>query len=317
MTLIIGTNDGVWKLTDGQPQQVGLVGKDVSHVAANNATQILATVPKDGLYSIADGSDRLLWEGDARSCAISPDGRLYVGTEPAMIFRSDDDGASWKRLGHIDDMPTRSEWYFPPPPHEPHVRSIDFLPDSPGSVLAGIEVGGVLLSNDYGETWSEMNDGVHVDVHTVRPDPSQSGSMIAVTGGGIFGTDDGGASWEPRMNGTNQGYAVGLHFNPNRAGEVLIATGQRPPGVNSLVYHSLDAGRNWNQVLAPALPEQFDRVPVLLVADGGAWLATESGQVFRADDAATEWSLVCELPVSINSAVGGGSPSSIDSGHRG
>jgi len=60
--------------------------------------------------------------------------------------------ATWSRSSQIDQLPTRSTWYFPPPPHEPHVRSIDYLPNDARSVLVGIEVGGVLLSHDRGET---------------------------------------------------------------------------------------------------------------------------------------------------------------------
>ena len=316
MNVVFGTADGVWTVENDVPERLGLKGKDVSHVTTREG-RILATVPNDGLYELTENEVRRIWEGDARSCAIGPDGKLYVGTEPAMLFRSDDDGRTWLRLDRIDELPTREQWYFPPAPHQPHVRSIDFLPGAPRSVLAGVEVGGVLLSDDYGDTWKEMNNGVHVDVHTVRPDPSLSGSLIAVTGGGIYGTDDGGESWEKREAGVDQGYAVGVHFNPNRAGEVLVATGQRPPGLNAQVYHSLDAGRRWEKVSDENLPTEYGRVPVLIFTEDSAWMATEKGQVFRANDPRGSWSLVCELPSSIHAASAGGSSSSIDSGHRG
>jgi hypothetical protein len=107
-------------------------------------------------------------------------------------------------------------------------------------VLVGVEVGGVLLSRDAGETRRELNDGVHVDMHTVRPDPSRPGRRLAVTGGGLYLCEVGGESWGQIREGLGQGYAVGLHINPDRAGEVLIATGEGPPGLNARVYHSLD-----------------------------------------------------------------------------
>lgn len=318
MGVIFATADGVWKIEEGRFDRVGLAGKYVSHVA-NRGETVLAAVPRDGLYMLGQAGEQSLWEGDARSCAVGPDGRLYAGIEPAMIFRSDDSGETWKRLDKMDELPTRGQWYFPPPPHQPHVRSIDFLPGEMESVLAGVEVGGVLMSSDYGDTWREMNNGVHVDVHTVRPDPSQPGCLIAVTGGGIYATEDGGKSWEKRENGVGQGYAVGLHFNPLRAGEALIATGERPPGLNAQVYHSLDAGRKWHHVQSDALPSQYHMAPVLLFAEDSAWLATHSGQVFRAGPLVADgkWSLVCELPSPVNAASAGGSPSSVDSGYRG
>jgi photosystem II stability/assembly factor-like uncharacterized protein len=314
MAIVFGTSDGVWTVENNSFERVGLAGKSVSHVAMRDGV-IIAAAPHDGLYKLSGDGERRLWDGDARSCAIGPDGRLYVGTEPAMIFRSDDSGATWRRLDKIDELPTRSEWYFPPPPHLPHVRSIDFLPDSPSSVLAGVEVGGVLLSDDHGESWREMNNGVNVDVHTVRPDPLKPGRLLAVTGGGIYGSEDRGETWEERMTGLAQGYAVGLHFNPGRPGEALVATGERPPGLNARVYHSLEAGQRWHEVIAPALPKQYGRVPVVIFSEDAAWIATEDGKVFRASDPHSKWSLVCQLPAAIYAAAAGGSPSSV-TGYR-
>ena len=315
MAIIFGTGDGAWELGDDAPQRIGLPGKEVSHVATRNG-QALATVPRDGLYELSESGQRRIWQGDARSCAIGPDDMLYVGTEPAMIFRSDDSGETWKRLDKIDELSTRESSYFPPPPHEPHVRSIDFLPGSETSVLAGVEVGGVLLSDDCGDTWREMNNGVHVDVHTVRPDPSRAGGLIAVTGGGVYISDDNGEGWDHISEGLGQGYAVGVHFNPERAGEALIATGDRPPGLNARVWHTLDGGHRWEQVLDGPLPERYARVPVVLFAEGSAWIATEGGEVYRAGAVQTGWSLVTQLPTVIYAAAAGGSPSSISSGHR-
>ena len=314
MAITFGTNDGVWSLNDGTPQRAGLVGREVSHVAASNGLT-LAAVPRDGLYELSNSEERRIWEGDARSCAIGPDERLYVGIEPAMVFRSDDGGTSWTRLDKIDALPSRESWYFPPPPHEPHVRSIDFLPGAEASLLVGVEVGGVLLSDDSGDSWREMNNGVHVDIHTVRPDPSRPGSLIAATGGGVYVSDDSGGSWERATKGLGQGYAVCVHFNPDRAGEALIATGQRPPGLDAHVWHTLDGGHTWEQVLDPPLPSEYARVPVVLFADGSAWIASEDGRVYRADDASGSWYLECELPAVINAASGAGSPSSVSSGH--
>ena len=315
MGIVFGTSDGVWRLEDGTAERIGLATKTVSHVA-NRDGAALAAVPHDGLYTISDESESRLWEGDARACAIGPGGRLYVGTEPAMVFRSDDKGGSWQRLDRIDELPTREKWYFPPPPHEPHVRAIDFLPGSEASVLVGVEVGGVLLSRDGGDHWAEMNNGVHVDVHTVRPDPSSPGRLIAATGGGLYVSEDEGESWSHITAGLGQGYAVGVHVNPERAGEALIATGERPPGLNAQVYHSLDGGHGWERIEDSTLPGGYDRVPVVLFAEGGAWIATDGGQVFRADEPRSQWSLVSTLPTAIHAASAGGSPSSVSSGHR-
>lgn len=313
MAITVGTDSGVWTVSQEHAEPIGLRGKRISHVATG-AGKTLAAVPRDGLYSVTRDHEQCIWEGDARACAIAPHGTIYVGTEPAMIFRSDDFGESWNRLDAIDQLPTRGDWYFPPPPHEPHVRSIDFLPAEPTSIIAGVEVGGVLVSHDRGVTWREMNSGINVDVHTVRPDPSQRGHLLAVTGGGFYASEDGGTTWERRMAGVDRGYTAGLHVNPRRAGEVLIVAGDRPPGRNGRVYHSLDAGLNWVGIEDPTLPERHDRVPVMLFAESAAWLATDDGDVYRAESPSDAWSFVCRLPAAANAMVADGSPSSITSG---
>lgn len=91
MALLFGTDDGVWALKNSVTEQRGLGGRAVRHVAHHNG-MTLATVAHDGLYALTESGERLLWAGDARSCGIAPDGRLYVGTEPAMVWRSDDGG---------------------------------------------------------------------------------------------------------------------------------------------------------------------------------------------------------------------------------
>ena len=95
MAIVLGTNDGVWQLEDGKCTPSGLKSSVVSHVATRRGTS-LAAVPRDGLYKLANGGQRRIWEGDARTCAIGPDGKFYVGIEPAMVYRSDDDGETWK-----------------------------------------------------------------------------------------------------------------------------------------------------------------------------------------------------------------------------
>ena len=315
MAILFGTSDGVWQLDGRLGNRIALTGATVSHIANRSGT-VLAAVPHDGLYDVSGASERRIWEGDARACAFGPDGKLYVGTEPAMVYRSDDRGESWKRLDKIDELPTRASWYFPVPPREPHVRSIDFLPDNNGTLLVGVEVGGVLLSDDCGHTWKELNNGVYVDVHAVRPDPSEPGRLIAATGRGLYVSHDNGGSWEHIKEGLGQNYAVGLHLNPLSAGEMLVSTGDHPPGLDARVYHSIDGGQEWRQIMDPVLPARYDRVPVVLFGEGSAWIATDKGQVFRADDAGGKWSLSCELPTSIHAASAGGSPCSISYGYR-
>jgi hypothetical protein len=45
-------------------------------------------------------------------------------------------------------------------------------------------------------------------------------------------------------------------------------------------------------------------------------VATQEGQIFRAEDVQGEWSLRGELPATIHAVAADGSPTAVDSGHR-
>ena len=308
--LWLATEDGVWRVDGDRARQIAVGDRRVTHIASS-PDLVLAAVPHAGLFAIDAKGERRVWMGDARSCAIARDGTLFVGAEPAMVYRSHDGGRSWDRLDGIDELATRPNWTFPPPPHEPHVLSIDFIAGRPTDVLAGIEVGGVIRSFDGGDRWTELNDGVYVDVHSVRPDPSSPNALFAVTGAGFYASDDGGACWEKRMDGMDEGYTVGLSVHPTNAGELLVASGTRPPGQNCHVYHSTDDGRHWQRISDEGLPERFGRAPVPLLTADEAWLGAEDGSLYRAEDPLGSWELCEGIPVAINAMAADGSPSSV------
>ncbi len=316
--MILATRDGVFSYDphesdekgQGEAQRLGLAGKPVTHVS-HNRDGVLASVPKDGLYAIRGGETQQLYEGDVRSCAVGPNGVLFLGIEPAMVFRSDDAGASWQRCDAIDQLPTRDTWTFPPPPHQPHVLSIDFLPGEPDAVLAGVEVGGVLLSRDGGRTWCERNEGIYVDVHSVRPDPTRPGHLVAVTGGGYYASEDGGESWERRMEGMGNGYTIGLAAHPLHTGELLVASGDRPPGLNACIYHTTDAGKSWAELTGDLLAGPHKWAPVPCFTHGAAWLGTDRGKLLRAEDPRGQWEAIADVGAAIHAIAGEGIPSSV------
>ena len=55
-------------------------------------------------------------------------------------------------------------------------------------------------------------------------------------------------------------------------------------------------------------------MPVLLFAEGSAWIMTDTGQVYRSAEPRGNWSLVAEFGTPIHAASAGGSPSSVKYG---
>src|SRR5215211_2234557 len=120
----------------------------------------------EGLFKSEDGGkswERLSGVTHPRvtSVAVSPvDGALYAGTEPSSLFVSRDGRTSWQELEGLKNLPSAPTWSFPPRPWTSHVRSIALSFEDPDLIVAGIELGGVVRSEDFGESWAAADTGL-------------------------------------------------------------------------------------------------------------------------------------------------------------
>jgi hypothetical protein len=148
-----------------EPRRV-LEGLPVRCVAADGDRVIVGTQGAGALLS-SDGGRRWermeLPERDVFSVAIGrADGTLYAGTEPSRLFAGRD-GGEWTELEALQDIPSRGSWSFPPRPWTHHVRWIAPDPHRRERLLVGIELGGVMLSEDGGASFSDHRPGAKRD----------------------------------------------------------------------------------------------------------------------------------------------------------
>src|SRR5690349_8043657 len=130
----------------------------------------------------------------------------FVGTEPALIFVSHDGGGSWRACPEVAELRDRFKWSLPYSPEAGCVRGFAFH----GTRAYGaVEVGGVLVSQDSGETWklADGSDGkpnlsgppepfVYPDVHSLEVHSSSPNLVYAPTGGGLYPSNDVGKTWK-------------------------------------------------------------------------------------------------------------------------
>jgi photosystem II stability/assembly factor-like uncharacterized protein len=117
------------------------------------------------------------FEFHLNSIARGPPGRLYIGAEAGRLFRSDDDGATWREL---------------PSPYDGSFHGI--LPLDGDAVLAFGLRGNLFRSDDGGVTWSAvatgttalLNGGARIDAETV---------VVVGMAGVILVSRDGGRSF--------------------------------------------------------------------------------------------------------------------------
>ena len=121
--------------------------------------------------------------------AISPgfeqDETLFAGTETG-IFRSANGGRAWREV----NLPSGFETTL----------SLAISPNYPrdGALFAGTEGHGLLVSNDFGESWTAVGDGAldgPVNSIYLSPDFASRPELVALSNGGVMISRDCGKSW--------------------------------------------------------------------------------------------------------------------------
>ncbi|MGE5072547.1 MAG: hypothetical protein ACM3MF_03895 [Anaerolineae bacterium] len=190
---------------------VGLADKNVTSVIARDGVILAGTT--DGIYRSDDPGQTFQETSEGLSIrhvrwmGYHPDlpDHEFAGTEPAAIFVSHDGGLSWRSCSEVTALRDQLKWSLPYSPEAGCVRGFAFL-GTRG--YAAVEVGGVLRSDDSGETWRlvEGSDGhpdlegppeplVYPDVHSIGVHAWSRDAVYAATGGGLYRSTDGGKIW--------------------------------------------------------------------------------------------------------------------------
>jgi photosystem II stability/assembly factor-like uncharacterized protein len=314
----VGTKEGIVVIerdTGGTAWHVARRLLSDKHISA------ILTEPESGLtfagafhgslHVTADGGntwerrDHGLTEHDVYSLAsVKLDGitRLYLGTEPAHIFCSDDLGLHWRELPGLRSVPSVPKWKFPVPPHIAHAKHITFDPSDAKTIYACIEVGALLRSRDAGETWEQL-DGVYEDVHRLVIHPKDPKRLYVVTGRGLYVSSDGGSTFEQWIARPSPiaGYPDGLVLHPRHPDLMFLGASDVGPGTwpkthyaGGKISRSKDGGRTW-EILQNGIPERMQAsVEAVCLEDWGesisVFAATTAGDVYASDDGGEHWS---------------------------
>src|SRR3954453_10251661 len=202
--------DGGWSAA------VALEEQRLQCVAARGDTVLVGTLAGD-VRASADGGvtwERIdLPETDVLSVAIGADGALYAGTEPSRVFVARD-GRAWAALEPLQDIPSKPRWSFPPRPWTHHVRWIAPDPHDPDRLLVGIELGGVMVSEYGGATFSDHRPGAKRDAHALAWPPFAEGLAYQAAGDGAARSRDGGRTWEAADGDGRLPYCWALAVDP-------------------------------------------------------------------------------------------------------
>ncbi|KQW53729.1 glycosyl hydrolase [Nocardioides sp. Root1257] len=246
---------------------------------------LLMVGTRKGLWIGTSDAERVDWEftgphfdmEEVYSCLVDARGdvpRLLAGASSSwlgpQIWRSDDLGASWQETPN-------GAVRFPEDTGATVERVWQLVPGAEtGVVYAGTEPAAVWRSTDGGETFAleralwdhphrtEWGAGFGGQAfHTLLPHPTDPQSVTAaLSSGGVYQTDDGGASWEARNHGIRAEFLPEGQQYPE-FGQCVHKITRHPSRPERLylqnhggVYRSDDEGRIWKSI-GDGLPATF------------------------------------------------------------
>jgi hypothetical protein len=167
--------------------------------------------------------------------------RLYCGTGGHGLWRSDDAGQTWERVG--------------PGITNAEVTAVAVSPLGRGVLYAGTEPSAVFRSDDGGDSWRELTGLGELpsagswsfpprpDTHHVRwieADPVAVGRVfVAVEAGALVRTLDGGRTWLDRVRGGP--------IDTHTAATHRLAPGRVYAAAGDGYFESADAGMTWER----------------------------------------------------------------------
>jgi len=154
---------------------------------------------------------------------------IWAGTEPSMLYRSENGGMTWTESPALFDLPSEPEWSFPPRPETHHMRTIQPDLHDTYRIFVGIELGGVMRSLDSGATWEDRKPGSHHDSHSIKAHPFVRGRIYEAAGEGFAESMDGGDSWQKFNDGLGDyTYMVDVAADPGDADTMIASVAEGP-----------------------------------------------------------------------------------------
>lgn len=228
---------GVWKSTNGgvqfkpvfeeYPQSIGAIKIDPNHpdtvwVGTGETWTRNSTSVGDGIYKTTDGGDTWKKMGLGQSERIariiihpdSPDtvfvavpGHLWDANEERGIFRTTDGGKSWEKVLYINENTGCSDIAIDPENPDILYAGMWEFRRTPWSFYSGGEGSGLYKSEDGGNTWKKLTEGIpkgelgRIAVSVSPITPKLVYALIESENSGLYLSEDSGTSWE-KVNNT-------------------------------------------------------------------------------------------------------------------
>jgi photosystem II stability/assembly factor-like uncharacterized protein len=281
------TGGGVWKTVDGgvtwrpvtdkflKTSSVGAIAisesnPDVVYVGMGEVELRGNIIQGDGIYKTTDGGKTWTHVGLERTMAVgririhpsNPDivyvaalGDPYGPNPERGVFKTTDGGKTWARALFRDDKTGAVDLSMDSTNPNVLYAGLWEVFRTPHSLSSGGPGSGLFKTTDGGATWVELsrNAGLpkpvwgKIGITVSGADPNRLYALIEAADGGVFLSDDAGATWKPvnddRRLRQRAFYYTRIYADPQAKDTVYI--------LNTGLYRSTDAGKTIRSIRVP------------------------------------------------------------------
>ena len=323
------TGGGLWKTTDGgltwravsdrffKSSSVGAVAvsdsnPDVVYVGMGETELRGNVLQGDGLYKSVDAGKTWTHVGLEKTLAVSririhptnPDvayvaalGDPYGPNPDRGIFKTTDGGTTWTKTLFRDDKTGAVDLTMDAKDPEVLYAGLWEVFRTPYSLSSGGPGSGLFKTTDGGQHWTELsrNPGLpkplwgKVGVAVSPADGSRVYAIIEAADGGVFRSDDAGATWtlanDDRRLRQRAFYYSRIYADPEAKDTVYV--------LNTGVYRSTDAGKSLRTIRVPHGDNHDlwiaanDPKRMINANDGSANVSTNGGETWTAQNIPT------------------------------
>lgn len=306
--IILSTDKGIFR-SDQRLSEFKYIGPSngkYRHIAQNRQNKLVTIGYNNQVF---EGTGRFWSRSRIKQDVITwsvmiVGNHIYIGTEPAKIFRKKFGEKRWEEMYDFYDSPF-SDKLFTPWNRPAAVRTMASINEA--SFYADIHVAGVFKTESYGKEFEHMNNKLERDVHQVVTVKSNPSSVYTATYDGFYASTDFGQIWEYLNNGKPNSYCRALAVNPADPNIILIACSPTDPpmwkklGPRFAIYRTENEGKEWSEVTngLPELQNTIVTTNCITFLENSpeiALLGTRQGSLYISRDFGKNWKHLYDFP---------------------